>query len=438
MFTGSLPKPVVEQVLRLVSFNEWSDVFVCCSGSFRVDRAIKARFPEIRVHSNDVSLLSCALGALATGGEFAIRFKGRLEFLEEHLVQATFARRVAAVLVASDVAPYKGFNPWAVSHFDHYRVEAGGYLDRAGERLDKFLKGLDVADFTAGDFRDHARRAAAGTGGVFAFPPTYKGGYERLYRFLNENVDWPAPAYAVWNPDDLEAWIGELRSAKTPYCVVGDQVVDRFRPVAVYRPRTGRPVYTYTGERRSSVRQAKRAIAPFRNEPIDPMALGPQARIEIVRLKPAQMDYLRSRYLGKGIKPAAMHHPFAVLIDGHLAGAFGFQRDSSGDPERLYLMTDFAVSRERRLSKLVAMLATSRDVIRPIEVRMATRIRRVRTTAFTDRAVSMKYRGIFHLESRKPGMLNYVSDVREEPVDTVYRTWFEKYAGNADPAGEAD
>jgi hypothetical protein len=89
MFVGAVPRPAVEQITRSVPFTDWRQVFVGCFGSFRFDRAVKDVHPTIAVHSNDVSLLSCslgALGALATDGEFPIAFKRRLAFIEELLV----------------------------------------------------------------------------------------------------------------------------------------------------------------------------------------------------------------------------------------------------------------------------------------------------------------------------------------------------------------
>ena len=32
MFVGSVPAPVVDQILRTVEFDRWRNVFVCCSG----------------------------------------------------------------------------------------------------------------------------------------------------------------------------------------------------------------------------------------------------------------------------------------------------------------------------------------------------------------------------------------------------------------------
>jgi hypothetical protein len=82
MFVGAVPRQAVEQLTHVVPFGDWRQVFVGCSGSFRFDRAVKARYPAALVHSNDVSLLSCSLGALVTGAEFPIAFTGRLAFME--------------------------------------------------------------------------------------------------------------------------------------------------------------------------------------------------------------------------------------------------------------------------------------------------------------------------------------------------------------------
>ena len=93
MFVGAVPRQAVEQITRAVPFADWRQVFVGCSGSFRFDRAVKDVHSSVAVHSNDVSLLTCSLGALATGATFPIAFKGRLAFVEEALVGQPFAAR---------------------------------------------------------------------------------------------------------------------------------------------------------------------------------------------------------------------------------------------------------------------------------------------------------------------------------------------------------
>jgi hypothetical protein len=114
MFVGAVPRPAVEQITRSVPFTDWRHVFVGCSGSSRFDRAVGDVHPTVAVHSNDVSLLSCTLGTLATGGEFPIAFKGRLAFIEDLIAGQHFMARAAAVEVALEMAKYKGANPQAV------------------------------------------------------------------------------------------------------------------------------------------------------------------------------------------------------------------------------------------------------------------------------------------------------------------------------------
>ena len=52
------------QIPLVVPSNKWGDIYVGSSGSFRVYRAIRERDSSVRFHSNDVSLVTCGLGAL--------------------------------------------------------------------------------------------------------------------------------------------------------------------------------------------------------------------------------------------------------------------------------------------------------------------------------------------------------------------------------------
>ncbi len=163
MFVGSVPRPVVDQILRTVDFGAWGGVFVCCSGSFRVDRAIKAKWPDARLISNDVSLYSVSLGRLVTNEPFSIRFTGRLAFIEQAVDVDDFEGRVAAVLVAHEMATYRGTNVWAQAHFRHYVDGFGDYLAGAKAKLCTFRERMRIDGFTARDFRYHAD-VATGTG----------------------------------------------------------------------------------------------------------------------------------------------------------------------------------------------------------------------------------------------------------------------------------
>ncbi len=292
--------------------------------------------------------------------------------------------------------------------------------------------GLSDAAVNAGDFRHQVARAVETGGGIAAFPPTYKGGYERLYKFVDENTEWPSPDYGVWDPDGLEGWIHELADAGVRYCVISDQELETLEPAAVFRTDGRKAVYTYADSGGASVRSTEHRSRAFRYEIVDPWGIRPDSEVEIAPTRSEHMNYLKDRYLARGIDHVSGMASYLVYVDGGLVGGFIFARSRWGEQDRLYLLSDFAIVRDRKLSKLVAMLATSRDVIRPLETKLLQRIERVVTTAFTDRPVSMKYRGIFDLMARKPGMLNYGSEVREQSPAEIYGDWFRRYAGNED------
>ncbi len=426
MFVGAVPRQAVEQITRTVPFAEWREVFVGCSGSFRFDRAVKDVHPSVAVHSNDVSLLTCSLGALATGAGFPIKFKGRLAFIEEALAGQPFAARVGAVEVALEMAKYKGSNPFAQAHFGHYQERFADFLASVMTRLETFLKGLQIASFHPGDFREQGRRAAEVGGGVAAFPPTYKNGYERLYRFVDDNTDWNRPGYDIWDPAKIEDWLDELDGMGVRYCVLTDHRLDHHEPTTVYRGQSNKPVYTFADKAKSSVRRSTHSSQGFRYASLDPAALTPRSVVEIVGATSAQMNYLKDIYLAKGIAHVSGLANFLVLIDGKLAGGFIYSRDKWGG-DLLYLLSDFALSPKSRVSKLIAMLATSSTVTGRLEIKLVQRIDAIVTTAFTSKPVSMKYRGIFELVGRSPGKLNYASKIRHRTPAAIYAEWFQRF-----------
>jgi hypothetical protein len=101
------------------------------------------------------------------------------------------------------------------------------------------------------------------------------------------------------------------------------------------------------------------------------------------------------------------------------------------------LLSDFALAPRSRVSKLIAMLATCAAVIERLQVILVQRIDTVVTTAFTDKPVSMKYRGIFEIIGRSPGKINYASKVRRESPNGIYAEWFQRFVANARHKGPA-
>lgn len=140
-------------------------------------------------------------------------------------------------------------------------------------------------------------------------------------------------------------------------------------------------------------------------------------RLAFAPLTPGQFNALRSQYLNPRIAPGASDPPLAVLCDGKVVGVVGYNLQGVKLARgQAYMGSDFAVAPTdyRRLSKLVVLAALSREAQQLMQRAFSRRFLEVKTTAFTQNPVSMKYRGLLSLDKRAespdPGfayMLNY-------------------------------
>lgn len=436
MFVGSVPKECIEQARRVCGVDTWGDVFVCCSGSFRVDKALA--LAGARVHSNDVALLSCAIGAFLMGRDLDFRFGGALECLRERSESFTGLDRVALVGLALQMSAFTKDNTFAKHHFEHYRSNLDFYLDRAKVKVATHLDGFKIASYFGGDFREHARNALEAGGGVVAFPPTYKKGYERMYRVLHESTEWSEPNYDVWDPKDIGDWVRELAvSPEARYCVFSDQLLEGLKPVSEFLPGRNKPVYFYASTTNSSVRAREHKSTAFKYTPIAPDRLRVDSKVTLVEADAGMMNFLKDKYLKAGLAHSTGSINLLVMVDGMLVGGFIYTRGRFGGSD-LYLLSDFALDGRRRLAKLVALLATSKTAVRIFEKRYLERAGSITTTAFTDKPISMKYRGVFELTSRKPGFLQYASKVRDARPDELYAEWWRKFGSKPERPTPAD
>jgi hypothetical protein len=432
MFVGAVPKPVVGQILRVCRFAEWGQVWVGCSGSFRVDLAIARAHPGVAVRSNDVSLLSGALAALLMGEELEFRFRGELAFAEEAVADLDYPARVAALLVVTEMAQFSSRKLFATRIFAHYRDNFRLFLDRSRGKVQEFAAVGTIASYHPGDFRQQAARAAEHGGGVAAFPPTYKAGYEKIFQFITDNTEWAAPGYAIWDPKMLPGWIDEVEASGIPFCILTDHPIEGRDPVTVFYGGANKPVYTFAGHaNRVSVSRGGESGKAVRFVAADPWQITRQSRIELAQLDAGQASYLKRIFLAQGIRFATSTVvDLAVLVDGHLAGLIAYGMGHAHDFHERYLMCDFSVSRERRLSKLIALLATCRPVVDQMDHRILTRTTVLSTTVFTDKPISMKYRGIMDLRTRhKDGRLIYAVKVRDWTVQEALEQWLKRHAG---------
>lgn len=436
MILGKLPHQCLRQMLDLVDFNEWKGVVVACSGAFSIEQAIKKTYPDLPVLSSDISVLTVALGSYMVGEPIEFRFRSELAWLEKAAGRHP-EDRLAAMLLASEMVKYRQHTLYDDAHIRYYRKNTSKLLSKAQEKLQKFLTWPRINEFEARDIWDIPLLAKERGWGVCSFPPTDEGGYGFWFKFMDKNVEWEHPKHTDWKPENLPTWVAALPEQ---HVVFGDTTENMPEPAASHAPRQRRTIYLFTNTEKSRYQQDRITYEPFHYDPIVPAELTLDTRVEIAPLTTGQFNFLRSVFLAKDVNITIIDAMwrYAVLLDGKLAGAFGyyysFMVSRRYDDALLYLLSDLSVVRGNRISKLIALLSTSYDILQPLEVQRLTPVTILRTTAFTQKATSMKYRGVFEVENRgkdsrasERGFVNYVSPVRQQGVQELYTHWFNRW-----------
>ncbi|KOX33004.1 MULTISPECIES: hypothetical protein [unclassified Streptomyces] len=435
MFQGTIPQPmraIVHETAR-----EWpagAAVYIPCCGNFTIERSISAHGFEL--HSSDVSIYTSAIGRWLTRQPVGIRLRPESEdelgWLAHSLDDA--AGTVATMMLGTRFLPALGretlYHQRVVSS---YRAQWERMHAETVEKLS--ATDLQLASYDAEDVRSWLTRVPE-TAPVCSFPPFYGGGYEKLYAPLDAHFAWDAPTYSPLTDADVVSVLGAI--TERPYWLTASnhhvpELESHLRGVIKATPRAA-PFYVYASKART------RIVAP--RQPIQPVA-APRLRqgeeitgpLTLSPLTAAQFNALRSRYLNPKIAPGSAHLSVAVRAGGRIVGVFAMS-PSSYTPDEAYLLSDFAVAPTDypRLSKLIVLAATSTEAQLLCQRAFSKRIRAVATTAFTQKPVSMKYRGLLKLTKRGPSnesgyayQLQYQGPMGGHTLADAFATWSKKW-----------
>ena len=425
MFIGSIKREVCTQLVKNCDFGKWEKIFIGCSGSFRSESVIGNYFKDVLIFSNDVSFLSCAIGYAATKRNFSAKYSGELEFLSKFNSDDPIVA-IAAAGIALEYGAASEKNKFGRNLRHEIISQVDNMFNINIENARKLVSSLRVEDFYPGDFKEQLTRAKEQSGGFISFAPTYRGGYEKIYTIINKNIEWEAPQYDIWDPKKTPELIDKCYELGIPFAILTDKLFTGYKPSFVFSG-SGHTVYIY-GQEKSSLRCKTAKIQPFRYTPINPNKISQYSKVDIVQVDNNKIAFLKTIYLSKNIKFASGDINFLVFIDNMLTGGITISKTQYGDKYReIYILSDFTICHEKKLAKLIAMIATSRGLINILNRKWLIDIEKIFTTAFTNKPVSMKYRGIFKIYNKKPGMINYVSSVREGTPQDIFKEWWKKY-----------
>lgn len=403
-----------------------------CSGNFTFEQLL-SRYSQAReIHSNDVSLYTCAAGAWLTDKPIDMEIADPdFEWLQPYFQDPL--SRVASIVLLLEYLKYnagKGaYHARMVEHYDNHWEE---YFVATCAHLGEAQENLRVTEFHPCDVFDFYKGLDSPDTIFMSFMPTYRGGYERLYKRLGEIIKWTPPQYKMLDDEGRDAIYDFLTQRR--FVIYDDRELDL--PLVFHERRggAGRDVFMYSNlDAPPAMVKKHRTIKQGRYKFIGPEdKITRKTRFDFLEVKNEVVNYYREMFLAKNIAYSDGQLPLLMFADGKLFGfaIFTLAKFGAAKDGCIYILSDFVVpySGYKRLSKLILFLLTSKPIQTILQEKFWMRVKSLHTTAFTDKPASAKYRGVFTLEKRGEGFLNYRAEAGSRTIKGALNEWLNKYS----------
>lgn len=429
LFVGSINQDLRCLVSETTRYWESEDVYIGCSGNFTIERILKGR--NFKLHGNDVSLYTNTIGNYLAGNPMEITIKDeKFEWLEPFMEEGV--DRIATLLLCTSMLDgYYRNEPYFVRKRDAYHDQWERLHAETKTKIETGLDGLNVVEYWSGDVVEWAKNSPKDKAFI-SFPPTYTGGYEKLYQAFEDVFEWEEPEYEMFDKERLGEMVEAVKEKKE-WMMARDEPIEALEGYEVGTVQTSlrsKPVIVYASKskKRITMPHQKTELLKIKRANAE-TEFTADSKVGLVKISQAQMNTLRSLYLNPGIAPASAVINFAVVVDQQLIGAMGLSKSQFSKGEG-YVMSDFVIRplKYKRMSKLVLACVLSVEAKFLLEQAINGRVKALTTTAFTDKPVSMKYRGLFEIHSRKEGRINYTAPAGRWTLQEGFKWWWNKHS----------
>ncbi len=214
-----------------------------CSGAFTVEQILSKASPKAKLWGNDVSLYSGVLGAYLAGQPFRMEVREeKFAWLEPYL--GDVEGKAATVMVLFEMLKYeKANNLFKQRHWGHYLDNFKDFHQGTVAKLQERNKEIRLEAYTSRDIFDLLDEIPKDAV-VIAFLPTYAGGYERMFKRLEEIFDWDRPNYGLIDEERKKRTV--MKMMEQDYLYLDDHEWKDLPMVAVVRKARMKPVYVYS------------------------------------------------------------------------------------------------------------------------------------------------------------------------------------------------
>lgn len=428
MFIGSVPREArIYLENNVVSCIRGQKIIVGCSGNFTIDKFFSIR--GFDVYSNDVSLYSKVIA------DFLLKRKSEILIVNHEISEAVRQIErdeyfdILVVMYALRLSKFAARkNEYSKNQFDTWINNAPQFFNLSREKLKEGLN-FRIKDFYFGDFMEHFNAQEDGI--YFLYAPTYTGGYEKIFTYLNDSFEYKKAEYNIFESESAEPIYEDFLNRKK--CLIySDQYMESIEQFIKCKLEINgkKSVYLY-----SNIESDKSYLVRAGNSDYKSLKLVPQSRefkendeMSLAIIDPSTVMHYKNLFMSAKVDYSkGEKFCLAVLNNKEVMGFIGFAPMFS-TPETAYLISDFCVkSIERKLSKLIAMIVLSEDIRRALARAWKTYAQKVKTTVYTDKPGSMKYRGVFEIKEKGKGKLIYEAEFRKKKyLKDIYSEWFKK------------
>ncbi|MBQ9041432.1 MAG: hypothetical protein IJ111_01290 [Eggerthellaceae bacterium] len=415
LFIGALKpddKAFVASLLEAAKKAGYTKAVEPCSGQLAMScMAADAGYTDLE--ASDITIFSGVLGRYVEGrsiDDMGIAYRETGEAPESAIEVMCEIKRRELVNSAGSVYGREMLRDFD-ERYDEIAASIRAEMDSLRERIPS-LRYFDM------DMFDHIERVKDDPHAiVLCMCPTYSGGYERFYKAISDSVVWNEPSYGTFEPPaGYQKLLDATRDAKCLFLMYEEVEAGKCVGEPSYGRHGGRAginmylVSNRPGEveellgRECSRTDAQRMEAS--KYPLMPYghAVTKASSIEVVKVSPENVRYYR-KLLTHNFTPSQAGSGYGLVIDGYLAGIFGYNRiatDLGKGQEAAYIGFGMCTRASCRINRLLYAVACQKRSIRmEFDDLKLSAIRVVRTAMITKYPESKEMRGLMKLTAKE-------------------------------------
>lgn len=432
MFTGKVPqeaRAIIEQLLE----GRKGDLFVACSGNYTIDHMASAM--GFTVHSNDVSLYSKLVSdiLIGTDTEVEVLHPDLTQVFDEwgdspykKLCQVMFAVRIAGF------APCK--NEYQKMFYGAYLEGGLKYYEAAIVKFEKNqVFDFKIKDFHYGDFREFLNKNQE-RGICCGFPPTVKGGYEKLFEFIETSFEYERAKYEIYDPKTADETILEYlqNGEHIFYLDTEPEILAEYQTAKVKLDSNRKVIYLYSSLKKSMdylIEKKKPEYVSVYNLLSHDHVFSKKDLIEISPCSTKEVNHWKAFFMSAKVDYTEGGDIGLAFLCNKKAFGFAVFKDMNGGLDFSFLHSDFVINmKEARVSKLLILLLKANEIRSALSRFYKVYYTGIFTSVYTEKPISMKYRGVFDLMRREKGKLVYRTEFTGQKAKEIYNNWFHKHA----------